>query len=415
MSEIKGNKILILGFGREGKSALSYLEKHYPEKEVAVVDKDPNTLTELTITTFSGEKYLDNIDEYDTVIKSPGIPKTLPQLACAKHVTTLTNIFFENCKNTIIGITGTKGKSTTSSLIAHILKSKNSDVRLVGNVGTPMLDFLDGANEKTLFVVELSSYQLDDIHYSPHIAVLLPIYQEHLSYHEGFENYVNAKANITRFQTDKDYLCFYEDNAHSTAIAKRSSAIALPFSKIALPTNLLGDANKINIAGAFTACKLFMDEEDIKQAISTFVPLPDRLESVGIFNGIEFINDTLSTIPEATIHALDALGAKAETLIAGGHDRGVDFSNIGPAIVKSNIKTLILFPTTGEKIEGSLPKNNIRIFHTDSMEEAVHIAYENTEHGAAVLLSPASTSFNMFRDYKERGDMFKKYVRKLAK
>lgn len=417
MSEITGGKVLIVGFGREGKSTLSYLEKHYPEVKIAIADKNPDATKGLACEVYSGNNYLSEISNYDTVVKSPGIPPD-PAFSKAKHLTTLTNIFFESCQGTVIGVTGTKGKSTTSSLIAHILSSTKQDVRLIGNVGKPALDYLADANSETIFVMELSSYQLMDIHYSPHIAILLPVYEEHLNYHGSFEAYWAAKANITKFQSKADYFLYYENNEICQKVALRSPAQRIAFAMLDFKSKLRGAANKINIGAAVTAVKLLVPEEHkISEAVGTFVPLAHRIESIGVHRGIEFINDSLATIPEATIHALEALGQKVTTLIAGGFDRGINFSKLGEVLAKSSLKTLILFPDTGEKIEMALksadPKSKIKIFKTKDMREAVQAAYDSTRPGEICLMSPASTSYNLFKDYEDRGNQFKKFVLEL--
>lgn len=417
MNEIKGKSVLIAGYGREGKSVFNFLRKNYPEIEIAIADKNPEAVSGVNLATYSGTNYLAHAEKFDTVVLSPGISKTSKGLENARCITTATNIFFEYVRGSrIIGITGTKGKSTTSSLIAHILQSTLPDVRLVGNVGIPVLDHVNNFNSNTVFVVELSSYQLDTIHYSPHIAVILPIFEEHLNYHGSMEKYVASKSNITKHQTAVDYLVFYKDNTYTVKIADSSKAKKISFGKKEFKSKLLGDANKINMAAAYTVAKLFTTNDSmIKTAISTFEPLPHRLESVGVFNNIEFINDSLSTIPEATINALECFPGRIGTLIAGGYDRGIDYSKLASAIINSGIKSLVLFPDTGKKIEAYLPSNDINIFHTDSMEEAIRFAYKNTPPGEIVLLSPASTSFNLFIDYEDRGNKFKKFAYELSK
>lgn len=424
MTEIRGKKVLIVGFGREGQSVLRYLHKNFRDIKVSVADRNPEALKYVQhLEVFGGEDYLKKIAKFDTVVKSPGI-RPSPEFKRAKHITTLTNIFMEAAPGRIIGITGTKGKSTTASLIAHILQNGliktikrrkvHPDVRLVGNVGKPALDHLEDSDDKTIFVMEMSSYQLNDIRYSPHIAVLLPIYAEHLNYHGTMKDYVSAKANITKYQSGDDYFLYYRENKYCQEIAKSSKAIKIPFRKFIGDTPLLGEANQINTSAAIFATNLFIKSgKKIYKLIQSFKPLPHRLERVGKYRGIEFVNDSLATIPEATMHALEAMGGKAETLIAGGYDRGIGFSKLGPAIVSSGVKVLILFPDTGKKIEQSLPKNDLKIFHTDNMKEAVKLAYEHTSKGKTVLMSPASTSFNLFADYEDRGEQFKKYVREL--
>lgn len=373
MEEIRGKSILIVGYGREGKSAESWITKHYPHAKIAVSDS-----------------WHIPQQSFDTVIRSPGVsPFTL---RVSGHVTTATNIFFSRVKGITIGITGTKGKSTTASVIAHILKAAYPDVRLCGNIGTPMLDELDRSTKDTVFVIELSSHQLVDIRYSPRIAVLLSIVPEHLDYYPDFESYKKAKENIFRFQKSGDHLVRSEKTDET------------------FTTKLLGNQENISVA-VHVARFMRVPEETIQKQLASFAPLPHRLEHVGEFRGIRFYNDSLATIPEATIHALKSLGSDVKTLIAGGYDRNLDFSILRDFLTKHPVKTLILFPDTGEKIGDRAAQKQ---FFIHTMRDAVTLAYQHTPKGTICLLSPASASYNLFRDYADRGDQFKMWVKKLG-
>lgn len=386
MEEILGKSVLIVGYGREGKSVEAWLTKHYPHAEISVSDS-----------------WHIPQKPFDTVIRSPGVsPFTL---RVSGHVTTATNIFFSRVKGITIGITGTKGKSTTTSLIAHVLSAHCKDVRLVGNIGKPMLDELDSSTKDTVFVIELSSHQLADIRYSPHIAVLLDVVPEHLDYYPNFEAYKQAKENIFRFQKQGDHV-IYSDT-----------------SLVDYPTKLIG--NEKNISAAVRVARLLhVPEEVIQKSLATFTPLPHRLEFVGEHKNIRFYNDSLATIPEATIHALNALGPEVSTLIAGGYDRGLSYEKFGAYLAESHVKTLILFPDTGEKIWKALQVTrvgpvtqvgrNVQKLVVTSMEEAITLAYTHTPKGNICLLSPASASYNLFRDYEDRGNQFKEWVKKLS-
>lgn len=395
---------------------------------------------------YSGEEYLSQLESFDTVVRSPGIPKTTPEFSSAKHITTATNIFFEQCPGTIIGVTGTKGKSTTSSLIHHILEVSGYDTRLVGNIGNPALDTLEDANEQVYFVAELSSYQLDDIRHSPHIAVVLPISQEHLSYHGSFDAYVKAKSNIVKQQTYQDYIVFFNNNEYSREIGMSSQAHSVQYPSkegnfavweengFLLMRNgnstqeiistrkipLKGKANRENAIAALTVGRILgIESETLAKAVESFHPLEHRLELVGTYKGIDFYNDSLATTPEATIHAIEALENTVTTLIAGGYDRGLEFSELAKTITSSNIRKLILFPDTGYKIKDLVLKlgkteDRQKIFMAENMQQAVQLAYQDSETGEVCLLSPASASFNMFTDYADRGNQFKHYVRLLT-
>ncbi|MBI2196765.1 UDP-N-acetylmuramoyl-L-alanine--D-glutamate ligase [Candidatus Daviesbacteria bacterium] len=418
LQSFEDQKTLILGFGREGRATLDYFKKHYPNRKIGIADQS------------DGENYLEKLKDYDVIIKSPGIPY-LPEIKEAKKqgkvITSATQFFFNNFKGKIIGITGTKGKSTTASLIYEVLKKGGMDAHLVGNIGKPALDLLDNLNENSVVVYELSSFQLEDLDKSPHIGVMTNIYPEHLDRHGDFPLYVRAKNNITKFQTSQDYLIYNQDIAEFKYIAEQSHAKKIAFSKKdkqmvsdvvhkdTIP--LLGEFNLLNIVPAIIIGRLFkIPDEKIEEAIINFKPLPHRLEFVAEISGIRFYNDSLSTIPQSTVEALAALGRNVETLIAGGYDRGIDYSILGKAIAKSKIKNLILFPDTGTKIWKAVSlkiknlKLKIRKFDTDSMQDAVEIAFKHTTPGKIVLLSPASTSFNLFKDYEDRGNQFKDFV-----
>lgn len=400
INELKDKKILILGFGREGRDTLFFLKKLFPKKKINIADQKFD------------KNYLKKLKGYDLIIKSPGIPfKILPKPAL-KKITTQTEIFFDNCPGKIVGITGTKGKSTTASLIYQILRKGGVRAHLIGNIEKPVLSFLFNIRPDDVFVYELSSFQLTSLKKSPQIAVFLNIYPEHLDYYKSFKEYVKAKANITHYQTKKDYLIFNSQDKLVRQIAKKSKAKKIP---------IKGKYYELNKTAAKAVGRIFkISPKIIQKVISEFKPLPHRLELVGTFKGITFYNDSLATIPEATIAAMEFLGKKVETIMLGGFERNIDFKNLAKKVLKNKIKTIILFPTTGERIwkeivksaQGrGLPKH----FWVDNMKEAVKLAYQNTKRGKICLLSTASPSFSIFKDYKEKGNLFKKYVKGISR
>lgn len=452
MKEIDGSSALLLGYGREGKSSHAYLHDHYPNVAIGIADKNIGIIPLFEPEQiFLGDEYLNHMAEFDVIVRSPGVPSSTPELQQAvkegRKITSETNIFFSECPGVVVGVTGTKGKSTTSSLITHILAQQYPDVRLVGNIGKPALDHLSKATSDTIFVAELSSYQLEDIGYSPKYAVMLGINQEHLDHHGSFNDYIKAKQRIVGNQEQDDYVIFNEENNLNKSLIDSAKSQRITFSTNSqdqvrvyvrngsiyyrnesgtqedieiMPLSelpLLGRGNLENVLAAITVSTLFdVSPEDIRKAIREFEPLQHRLEYIGEKNGIHFYDDSLATIPEAAINALDALGSDVETLIAGGFDRGISFEVLGKYIAAvSELKNLILFPTTGEKIwnavennrkERSLPDR----FDVSIMEDAVAIALAHTSPGKICLLSPASPSFGIFKDYADRGDQFKKLL-----
>jgi|BioPla2DNA2_1021312.scaffolds.fasta_scaffold70419_2 UDP-N-acetylmuramoylalanine-D-glutamate ligase len=404
LKELENKKIIIVGFGREGKNTYKTLKKLFPKKPIALADKEKIKSNEKEI--YSGEKYLDNLKDYDIIIKTPGIPyKTIKEKAGNAKITSQTQLFLENCPGKVIGITGTKGKSTTSALIYKILKASFKNVKLVGNMGKPCLSYLLAARPKDIFVFEMSSHQLDHITKSPHIAVFVNIYPEHLDYYKTYFKYFNAKKNITRFQYKNDFFVFNPTFEEIKNI--KTKAHKIPIRETFSKKNI----HKDNIGASIAVAKTFgLTEKEIKKRINEFETLDSRIEFVGNFNGINFYNDSLATIQEATIFALSQV-ENIETLILGGLDRGVKFNKLTKEIKKKKIKNIILFPNTDKKIYKDLKNENINFFFTDNMKRAVLIAKQNTKKGNSCLLSPAAPSYNLFKNYKDRANQFKKYVK----
>ena len=427
LSELKTKKLLILGFGKEGQDTFLFLRKLFPKKVLGVGDRNENVKYQMSnvkkVNWHLGKDYLKALKNYDVIVKSPGIPFKILSESDSDRITSQTEIFFDNCPGEIVGITGTKGKSTTASMIYKILKEGDVKAHLVGNIGKPVLNLLFSATPKDVYVYELSSHQLYNLKPAcrqagnhPHIAVFLNIYPEHLDYYRNFKEYTAAKANITRYQTKDDYLVFNSGDELVREIAKKSKAKKIP---------IRGKYYELDKAAARRVGEIFnISKEKIEKAVKGFKPLPHRLELVGTFKGITFYNDALSTIPETAILAMTALGKRVQTIFLGGFDRKIDFKKLAKYILKhKNIKNLILFPTTGEKIWQMIVRSRgeqfsaelPRHFFVEYMRDAVKLAYENTQKGKICLLSCASTSFSIFRDYKEKGNLFKKYVKKFAK
>lgn len=373
--------VCILGYGNEGKVTEKYLKKNYPNLKIGILDKNLD------------KDYFEKQQNFDLAIKTPGILKNKVKIPYV----TATNIFFSQNKNFTIGITGSKGKSTTASLIYEILKTAGKKVRLIGNIGDPMLGvFLDKVDPDEIFVIELSSYMLDDIEYSPNIALLLNLFPEHMNYHEGVENYYEAKKNIFKFQKSGDVAMQYPFTEK------------IPLKKSEIP--LLGAHNLKNIQASVKVARIFkISDLIIKKAIKNFKPLPHRLEFVGEFNGIKFYDDAISTTPESTIAAIKTL-KNIGTIFLGGEDRGYDFSELEKSLRLHHIKNIVLFPESGNNILKS--KQGFNILKTKSMEEAIKFAFQNTLKGEICVLSSASPSYSLWKNFEEKGNLFQNFIKR---
>jgi len=397
-------KALILGYGKEGKITKQYLKKEYPKLKIGVGDGKLD------------KNYLKKQTDFDIAVKTPGINKELVTVP----YTTATNIFLSKVldKNLVIGITGSKGKSTTSSLIFAILKEAGKNVKLLGNIGDPMLEaLLNPISQDQIFVLELSSYQLDDIKFSPDIAVVTNLFPEHMDFHHGVENYYQAKKNIINFQHKDNYFIYNPENALSKKWVKDYQGKAVPCSTdIPLEDTeipLLGEHNKNNIRAAVSVARILeIPDTIITTAIKNFKGLPHRLERVGEFKGITFYDDAISTTPESTIMAIKAL-KNIGTIFLGGEDRNYDFSQLEKAIKRAKIRNVVLFPDSGKRILKST--KGLNVLKTKSMQEAVQFAYQHTQKDSICLLSCASPSYSLWKNFEEKGDQFKKEISKQSR
>lgn len=383
----------IVGYGVEGKCTRKYISQKYPEVEISIHDKLLN------------EDYLKASYKHDLIIKTPGL---LASKVPGLH-TTATNIFFSKAKNettNIVGVTGTKGKSTTSTIIAAALRSTCSDVRAGGNIGVPVLSLLETPSSRhTIYVLELSSYQLDDIRYSPAVAVITNLYTDHLDYHKNSKNYHGAKRNIYKFQSHNDKLLVSEQ----TRISGRASVYSHANMPCEHTGKLIGEHNIENIKAAWEVSREFgVSPRDFCSALSLYEPLPHRLEHIGNFNGIQFYDDAISTTPESTIAALTAL-PETQTLLLGGTDRGYDFEELVQKISNSEVKNIVLFPDSGLRIKALLG-DLYNVLVTKNMEEAVSFAFAHTTRDKIVLLSTASPSYSLWKNFEEKGCAFQNNV-----
>lgn len=413
----------------EGKDLLNYLLSQ--GAKVTILDKKDKEELDLSGIDLSkaslqtGKDYLKDLKKFDIIFRSPGVYRYRPELIQAEKdgvkISSAIKLFLSLSPAKKIGVTGTKGKGTTSSLIYEILKKAGKDVYLAGNIGKPYLELLGKLTKESLVVLELSSFQLIDLDESPEIAVVLNITADHFDWHKDLNEYIDAKKNIVKFQSNTDLALLNEEYDVSKSFAAETKAKVLYFSKEKLEQKfqegllLKGEHNLENVAASIGVAKVLgIDEGLILESLKSFKGLEHRLEFVKTVGGISFYNDSFATGPQPTIAAIKSF-SEPETLILGGSEKGLDYSSLGEAVVKQkNLKNIVLIGVIREKIREVLTNNHFegKIVDLDSksMTEIVKTAFEITANGGVVLLSPAAASFDMFANYKERGNKFKEVV-----
>ena len=481
----KHKKIAVVGLGVEGLSSVRYFAQK--GADVTVLDQNPSfakasegkgskeendliaVLKKIGCLFKFGKDYLKNLGEFEIIVRSPGIKRAIQEFQEAEvegiEITSQTKLFFDLCPCKIIGVTGTKGKGTTSALVYEMLKLEGFDAFLGGNIGTPPLDFLDQLKDTSWVILELSSYQLQDITKSPHIAVLLMMTSDHLSpdrgvgkhenYHKDVHGYVDAKRNLVRFQSRSDYAvinrdypashesyvhteasvfqvsrergvleqgCFIKDGKVIIRIVRGPAARVTPREIEVIKTSeilLPGKHNLENVCAAVMAAYLSgVSIKNIQRALKIFKGLEHRLELVGVVNGVRYYDDSFSTTPETAIAAIDAF-EEPKIVILGGASKGSDFTELGRVISNSkSIRAVIGIGIEWNRIKPNIQNTKYQILIVEgakSIYQVVQAASKIAQLGDVVLLSPACSSFDMFKNYKERGDLFKREVEQLVK
>ena len=423
--------IAIVGFGNEGKTLLAFLKKspRYKQAVITVLDKNEMLTVELKrqkIPYELGADYLKNLKRFDLIFRSPGIPYLLPEIQTARiqgtHISSQTKLFFEelmatrraakSAKPLIIGVTGTKGKGTTSTLIFQMLKNAKYKTILAGNIGTPMIEALATAKRADYVVLELSSFQLQDMDVSPDIAVVVDIFPDHLDSHKDTREYYTAKANIGRFQKKSGRIFFYATNTLSTRIAAKS-----PARKHGITPKQDNLRKNFEMAAA-VARTCGCSNTIIERTIKKFTGLEHRLELVKKIRSITFYNDSAGTNPVATAAAILSF-KEPIVLIAGGKDKGFSYAPLGVALKKSTVQHVVLFGENREKIAHDIQTAKRTVTMANTLKDAITIAFARAKELAAqkesavIVFSPAAASFDMFANYRERGLMYKKTVNAL--
>lgn len=435
---LEGKKVLILGFGREGRSTYNTIKDI--NCEIGIADMSDVRFDDgRPVSFYIGNDYQKAIYDYDLVFKSPGIVLEDKSEEVINKITSQTDQMIKRFKDKIVGITGTKGKSTVTTLTYHILKNTIKDVVLMGNIGIPAFDMLDEIDEDSILCYELSCHQLEYAPISPHISVLLNIFEEHLDHYGSFEKYDESKRNVYKNQSEDDILISNFDciknidvkskNVTTVSMTDKNADVyiddncisnfgeKIPFSKI--PTNLIGKHNMYNIAVSYNICRIFgVTFSQFSEHIKTYVPLPHRLEYVGEFSGVKYYDDSISTISETTCMGLSSL-ENVGTLIIGGMDRGICYRPLMDFLKDYKLDNIIFMYKTGEIIynlakteyRGSFENKNL--YKADDLKEAVNIAKKCTKKGKICLMSPAAASYGYFKNFEERGNKFKEYVKNI--
>ena len=419
ITDLNGKNVCFIGYAREGIAMQQALKTYAPEAKLTFADANPDAKV-VGAEAQLGPDYLQNLDRFDVVIRSMGVPEKPEFAELGNKVTNSTVIFFDTIAGSgvrTIGVTGTKGKSTTTNLIYHALKAEDDHTFIMGNIGVPMITYLAQAKPGTTFVIELSSYMLEYLRRSPQIAVVTSFFPEHIDRHGSITNYWEAKKNIAAHQTPEDVVFYCADYPECRDIAEASPGKKIAFTAADFPlpvtqTKLKGEHNRSNLAAALKVAEYCgVDREQALTALKDTDGLPYRLRSLGVKDGIEWVEDSLATAPEATVFALEALSGSVDTLITGGMDRGgYDFTDLGKKIVAHGIKNVVLFPDTGAQIKAAIeaaePPTPLHYLETTSMQEAVDFARAATKKGATCLLSSASPSYNLFKDHEDKAAQF---------
>lgn len=435
----KDKKIAVAGYGVEGVTVASYLSKH--GAKITVLDENEDISVPEEYEKNLGKNAFKKLEDFEMVFRTAGLRPD--KLDCApEKVVTGYQILIEKYAPQIIGVTGTKGKGTTATLITKMLQAAGVTAYLGGNIGVHPFEFIDDIKKNDVIVLELSSFQLIDLQYSPHAAVVLMIDQDHLDWHTSMKEYVEAKQNLVAHQKKTDFTVYNPLNPLSIAVAQAAkntiTYLEEPGATIVGETiviegediinvedvAMIGPHNLLNACAAITTVWNWTPKtkrkklvEPIQKILRTFPGLPNRLEKVAEKRGRVFVNDTFSATPMATVAALNSF-SEPITLIMGGYEKGVDTTALTEFIngkLLSNLVHVVLIGETASKLQEGLaaPTKVTKLGTNTNMREIVQTAFMQTPNGGVVLLSPGHASFDMFKNYKDRGEQFKRAVDQL--
>ena len=425
-------KIAIAGYGIEGESNYRYWATD-PKNIITIVDQNqPDRDIPVGVDSIIGKEAFEQLQDFDLVVRTAGLAPR--KITTNGKVWSATNEFFEKCTAQIIGVTGTKGKGTTASLIASILESAGKKVWLLGNIGKPALDIINQIQPNDTVVYELSSFQLWDIKKSPHIAVILYIEQEHLDVHINMDEYIDSKTNITKFQTVNDILVYNQNNQFAKTIADISKARLIGYTDVNSAhvaddcfyygeqkicsinsLQLIGQHNLDNACAAIDVVwESVRDIGVIEKGLHDFAGLPHRLQFVRDLGGVKYYDDSIATTPSSAIAAIRSFDGP-KVIILGGSSKGSDFTKLGEELTRHDVKA-ILIGDEADNIGNSCRIagfSDFEIISDVTMTKIVDSAQSLAKPGSVVLLSPASASFGLFKNYSDRGDQYISAVKSL--
>jgi UDP-N-acetylmuramoylalanine--D-glutamate ligase len=437
---LKDKNLVILGYGKQGKATFNYIRKHFKYKKITIADKNveiDKTELDKNVDFKLGEDYLKDIEKFDLIIKAPGVVlKDVDTSAFENKIITDYELLLKFAPGIKIGITGTKGKSTTSTVMYNALKLQGKEAFLLGNIGKPILDEVDNLTENSYIVIEVSSHTLEFAKTAPNIAILLNIYPEHLDHVNGMQDYIRAKFNIAVNQCENDYFIYNAENEfmknykynykkndvavyfnsenfeNKNKVYLKNDSIYFNNKKIMdsnLPRKIQGLHTLNNMMFVLGASEILnLNLEKTIEAIQTTESLEHRMEYVGRVDDIDFYNDAIATIPQATINCIKTLKS-VDTLICGGMDRGVDQSELIDFLEKSQVRNIICMPETGYYIYEQL-KNKKNAYKVETIEDAVKTAKNITNPNTICVLSPSASSYSHFKNFEEKGRLYKKCV-----
>lgn len=423
--EFANKNVVIWGYGREGQATYRFIRRLLPEQNLTIVESKAGPSLEKakadTIHTSCLCEADVNLNSFDLILKSPGI--VIPDCIDVSKITGEAELFIKHYRDHIVGITGTKGKSTTTSLVAELLKEKYQ-VCLVGNIGIPCFEAIDEMEARAYAALELSCHQLEICRYSPKYAVFLNLYEEHLDHYGTMEKYGLAKSHIFTNQMQGDTVIMHEEMKDfiklslntpyliGKDITAHGTTLCIPGHQLdASSAKLIGEHNYRNLAVAyFIANKLGVSDESVKKAIASFRPLAHRLEELGEYKGIRFINDSISTIGQSCIQALESI-ENVDTVLVGGMDRGIEYDEVEDYLHARKDVHVIFMYATGKRIYSEMEQKGLLrpgLYQVENLEEAVALARKLTRPHHACVLSPAASSYDHFKNFEHRGDVFRK-------